>query len=152
MDIDDSGPSTTAVSGPVEGGAKPVQARKQFEGDAVNQTDNIASTCSGSNIGAQVKSPVSLVMVLPHSDLLSSISPQVEPLFSTIIPTPTVPAQSAPVMVSATPTNMTDGDTGIPFLTESIVAYLRSVSPAEKWQTLVMWYITFEKGGPPIGV
>ena len=151
MDVDDSGLLTTAVSGPVEGGAEPAQAGKQFEGDAVNQTDDIAGTCSGSDIGAKVKSPVPLVMVLPRSDLPSSISPQV-PLSSTVVPTPTVPAQPAPVMVSATPTNMTDGDTGIPFLTESIVAYLRSVSPAEKWQTLVTWYITFEKGGPPIGV
>ena len=152
MDVDDSGLSTTAVSGPVEGGAEPAQAGKQFEGDAVNQTDDIAGTCSGSDIGAQVKSSVPLVTVLPHSDLPSSISPQVEPLSSTVVPTHTVPAQPAQVMVSATPTNMTGGDTGIPFLTESIVAYLWSVSPAEKWQTLVTWYITFEKGGPPSGV
>jgi len=80
MDVDDSGLLTTAVSGPIGGGAEPAQARKQFEGDAVNQTDDIAGTCSGSDIGTQVKSPVPLVTVLPHSDLPSSISPQVEPL------------------------------------------------------------------------
>jgi len=46
----------------------------------------------------------------------------------------------------------TNGDVGIPFLTELVMAYLWGVSPVEQWQTLVTQYITFEKGGPPTGV
>ena len=114
---------------------------EKHEDPVIQTTDESIGISSGTDdIGAQPKPPA------PHSNLPSPTSTHVEPLSSTVEHSPAVPAQPAPAVVN------TDGDTGVPFLTEHIMVYLRGVSPAEKWQTLLTQYIAFEKGGPPNGV
>ena len=71
------------------------------------------------------------------------------------VETSEVTAQAAKdtALVSLLTTGASAGsEEDIPFLTGQILTYLRGLSAAVTWQNLVAAYLTFEKGGPAIGV